>query len=164
MDTSSPEFVAGRVVAVVVIERLIRARTAFVVWSVAAVALVLVIGTVINDGIGAIFVGLMALIASSVALTLFAVRAAVLRGLRRVGGGRDYARLRPIAEQRLDELRRAGTVIPLDPPSALRLAWLARRPAALQQQVREAATSVVRTIPEVVADVRRELAAGRNQR
>ncbi len=161
MDTSSPEFVAGRVVAVVAIERFIRARTAFVVWAVAVIAVLLIVGTVVSDGIGAIFVGLAALVASAVAATLFAVRGAVLRGLRRIGGGPDYPRLRPIVERRMDAVQRAGAVITLDPPGALRLAWLARRPAALQQHVRETAATVARTIPEVVNDVRRELAQPR---
>jgi hypothetical protein len=157
MDASSPEFVAGRAVAVVALERLIRARTALVVWTVFAVAAVLVVGAVMSDGLGAIVVGLAALVAASVAMALFAVRAAVLRALRRIAGGPHYARVRPIVERRMAEVQRVGAVIPLDAPGALRLAWRARRPADLQQQVRETAATVARTIPDVVADVRREL-------
>ena len=157
MDTSSPEFVAGRVVAVVAIERLIRSRTAFVVWPAAAIAMFLIVGAVLSHGVGAVLVGLAALVACAVAATLFTVRAAVLRVLRRVGGGPDYPRLRPIVERRMDDVQRASTAIPLERSGLLRLAWMARRPAVLQQHVRETAAVVVRTIPEVVADVRGEL-------
>jgi hypothetical protein len=92
-----------------------------------------------------------------VAATLFAVRSAVLRVLRRVGGGPDYAQLRPIVQRRMDDVQRASNVIPFERSGVLRLAWMARRPAVLQEHIRETAAVVVRTIPEVVADVRGEL-------
>lgn len=157
IDTTSPEFVAGRVVAVIALEKLILARTALFVWGAAVIAAVLVIGAVASDGFGAVVVGLFALVAVSVAVTLFAVRHVVLRGVRRVGGGRDYARLRPLVERRVRETAQARSVVALDTPGALRLVWMARRPAALRDHVRKTAETVVLTIPEVVADVRREL-------
>jgi hypothetical protein len=161
MDLSSPEFVAGRVVATFALERLIRARTAFVLWAAVAIAAFLVVGAVVSDGIGAVLVGVAALVAAAVAVTLWIVRGAVLRGVRRVGGGPDYTRLRPIVERHMDEVERARTAIPLDPPSTLRLLWMARRPRELQEHVRQTATTVTRTLPAVVADVRAELAAPR---
>jgi len=157
MDLSSPQFVAGRAVAVFAMERFIRDRTALLLWAVALLAVALIVGTVVSDGLGAILLGLAALVAAAVAATLFAVRAAVLRGLRHVGGGPDYPRLRPIVERRMAEVERATAIIPLEPMGAIRLAWMARRPADLQQHVRKTAATVVRTIPEVVEDVRREL-------
>ena len=102
-------------------------------------------------------------VAGSIALTLFAVRAAVVRVVRRIGGGPDYARIRPIVERRMADVQRARGAIPLERIGLLRLAWMARRPAALQQHVRETAATVVRTIPDVVADVRRELPRRDNQ-
>lgn len=158
MDLSSPEFVAGRAVAVFAIERLIRERTALIVWSVAVIAGLLIIGTVVSDGFGAVVLGAVALVAVAVAGTLFVVRAGVLRVVRRIGGGPDYPRMRPIVERRIAQVEQARAVIPLEPVGAIRLAWMARRPARLQQHVREAAATVARTIPEVVDDVRRELA------
>ena len=158
MDLSSPEFVAGRAVAVFALERLIRARTSFLLWAAVVIAAVLVIGAVVSSGIGAVLVGLAALVATVVAATLWFVRGAVLRGVRRVGGGPDYARLRPIVARRMAQVEKARSVISLDPPSTLRLLWMARRPAALQEEVRQTAQTVERTIPEVVADVRAELA------
>lgn len=158
MDTTSPEFVAGRIVAVVALERFIRARSAFFVWGAAVIAVLLVVGAVAADGFAAVVVGLLALVATAVFATLFVVRKLVLRGVRRVGGGPDYERLKPLVEKRMAQVEHARTVIPLDPPSALRLAWMARRPAALRDHVRQTAETVAHTIPEVVADVRRELA------
>lgn len=157
MDPSSPEFVAGRAVAVFALERLIRDRTAVVVWGVAAIAVALVIGTIASEGLGAVLVGVAAVVAVAVSVTLFTVRAAMLRGLRRFGGGPDYPRLRPIVERRMAEVQRSREIISLDRPGLIRLVWKARHPAALQQHVRRVADNVVRTIPEVVADVRREL-------
>lgn len=143
--------------AVVALERFIRARSAFFVWGAAVIAAVLVLGAMASDGFGAVVVGLFALVALAVTATLFTVRNVVLRGVRRVGGGRDYARLKPLVEKRMDAVEHARTVIPLDPPSALRLMWMARRPADLREHVRKTAETVAHTIPEVVADVRREL-------
>lgn len=156
-DPNAAEFTAARVVAVFVLERFIRARTALVLWGFAAIAIVLWIGTVASHGIGAVFVGLFALVATTIAVTLFAARALVLRAIRRVGGGRHYARLRPVVARRVADVERAHSVIPLDGVGPLRLAWMARRPRLLAEQVREAAATVATTIPEVVADVRREL-------
>ncbi|MBA2608211.1 MAG: hypothetical protein H0U92_04700 [Actinobacteria bacterium] len=158
MDLSSPELVAGRAVAVFALERIIRDRTAFFVWSAAVITAVLIVGTIASDGVGALVVGAFALIAAAVTFTLFAVRAAVLRALRLIGGGRDYVRMRPIVERHMSEVQRGCAAIPTDRMGVVRLAWMARRPAALQQHVRETATAVARTIPEVVADVRTELA------
>ena len=163
MDIASPEVVAGRAVAVYAIERSIRRRTAFVVWSAAAVAAVLVVGAVMSSGLGAVLVGLAALIAGSIAATLFAIRAALLRVVRRVGGGPDYARIRPIIERRMADVQRTREVIPFERSGLVRLAWMARRPAALQQHVRDTAATVARAIPEVVAEVRRELPRGDGQ-
>jgi hypothetical protein len=157
MDLSSPEFVAGRVVATFALERLIRARSAFVLWAAVVITAVLVVGAVVSDGIGAVLIGLLALVAAAIALTLWFVRGVVLRGVRRVGGGPDYARLRPLVARRMAEVENAHAVIPLDAPSTLRLLWMARRPRDLQEHVRHTAQTVVRTIPEVVADVRGEL-------
>jgi hypothetical protein len=164
VDVSSAEFVAGRVVATFALERLIRARTAFVLWAAVVITAVLVIGAVASDGVGAVVVGLVALVAAAITATLWFVRSTVVRALRRIGGGPDYARLRPIVERRMSEVNKSREVITLNPQGALRLAWTARRPAALQEQLRNTAQTVVRTIPEVVADVRAELAAGPAQR
>jgi hypothetical protein len=158
MDASSPEVVAARAVAVVALERLIRERTALLVWSVAAVAIVLVVGSVASAGLGAVVLGVLAMIAGVVAATLFAVRAAVLRVVRRIAGGSNFARVRPVVERHMAEVERAGAVVSLDPPGLLRLFWLARRPADLRAHIQRTAATVARTIPLVVADVRRELA------
>jgi hypothetical protein len=100
---------------------------------------------------------LFALVATSVAATLFTVRAVVVRGIRRVGGGRNYERLRPIVAKRFDAVQSARGAIPVDKIGLLRLAWIARRPKALRDHLREIADTMMRTAPEVVADVRREL-------
>jgi hypothetical protein len=157
MDVSSPEIVAARALAAVTIERLVRDRTAILVWSAAAIAAILVVGAFLSHGIGAVIVGLFALVASVVAATLFAVRAAALRVLRRVTGGPDFARTRPIVERHLAELERARGALPLDSMGVVRLMWLARRPAALRAHVQDTASTLVRTFPVVVAEVRREL-------
>ncbi len=158
MDISSPEFVAGRAVAVFAVERLIRDRTALPVWVVTAGAGILVVGSVLSDGLGAVLLGLLAVAAGAVAATLFAVRAVVLRIVRRLAGGPDFERVRPVIERHMAEVERARSVLPLDPPGVIRLAWLARRPADLRAHVQTMATAVARTIPLVVAEVRRELA------
>ncbi|MEY2470870.1 MAG: hypothetical protein QOK28_199 [Actinomycetota bacterium] len=160
MDLSSAEFVAGRVVATFALERLIRARTAFALWTAVVITAILVVGAVVSDGVGAVVIGLVALVAAAITATLWFVRAGVLRALRRVGGGPDYARLRPIVERRMSAVNKSREVITLNPQGALRLAWMARRPAALQDHLRDTAQTVAHTIPEVVADVRAELAAG----
>ncbi|HUR76628.1 MAG TPA: hypothetical protein VMZ22_01675 [Acidimicrobiales bacterium] len=164
MDLSSPEVVAARAVAVVAIERLLRARTAPLLWLVTALAALLVAAAVFSDGLGAVVLGAGAVVATAVASTLFLVRAVVLRGLRRVAGGPDYVRVRPIVERRMAEVERAGAVIPLDSGGILRLAWLARRPRDLQDHVRQTGTTITRVIPEVVADIRRELPGPRELR
>jgi hypothetical protein len=157
VDISSPEVTAGRAIAVVAIEQLIRTRTALVVWCAAVIAGLLVVGAVVSDGLGAVLVGIAALVAASVAVTLFAIRAVVLRALRRFGGGPDFARVRPIVERHLAEDNRARGVV-FDRPGAARLAWrVARRPGALQDEVRETASVLARTAPNVVAEVRGEL-------
>ncbi len=157
MDPSSPEVVAGRAVAVYALERFIHARSAIFCWGAAAIAALLWVGTFASGGLGAVVVGLFALVATTVAGTLFVTRNVVVRAVRRVGGGRDYARLRPIVARRMAQVEHARTIIPLDPPSALRLAWMVRRPKVLRAHVREVAATVAHTIPEVVDDVRREL-------
>jgi len=156
-NPNSAEFTAARVVAVFVLERFIRARTALVLWGAAVIAALLWFGAIASDGIGAVFVGLFALVATTVAATLFAARAVVLRAIRRVGGGRDYARLQPLVARRVADVEKARGVIPLDGIHPIRLAWMARRPRVLAEQVREAAATVATAVPEVVADVRREL-------
>lgn len=160
MDTSSAEVVAARAVAVVAIERLIRGRTAFLVWSVAGLAVILAIGSIVSDGLGALLLGLLAVVAGAVAATLFAIRAAVLRILRRVAGGPDFARARPVIERHMAEVEGARAAVPLDAPGVVRLLWLARRPADLRAHVQRMAATVARALPLVVADVRHELAAG----
>jgi hypothetical protein len=157
MDPSSPEFVAGRVVAVFALERFIHERTSLIWWATAVIAALLWIGAVMSDGFGAVIVALFALVATSVAATLFTVRAVVVRGIRRVGGGRNYERLRPIVAKRFDAVQSARGAIPVDKIGLLRLAWIARRPKALRDHLREIADTMMRTAPEVVADVRREL-------
>jgi hypothetical protein len=159
MDTSSPEVVAARAVAVFTIERVIRDRTAIVVWAAAAVAVILVVGSVVSDGVGAVLLGVLALLAGAVTATLFAVRAVVLRLVRRIAGGPEFARVRPVIERHMANVEDARGLVPLDAPSVIRLAWLARRPADLRAQVQQTAATVTRTIPVVVADVRRELAS-----
>lgn len=158
MDTSSPEFVAGRVVAVYAAERLIRARTAVFVWAASGIAALLVVGAVSSQGVGAVIVGVFAFGASAVAITLLLVRAAVLRVVRRFGGGPDYARLRPLVAKRMNDVSRGRQLHPLEPLGAARLVWMARRPAELHDHLRQTTSTVLRTIPEVVADVRSELA------
>lgn len=157
MDPSSPEFVAGRVVATFAFERFIRERSAPFVWGASIIAALLVVATVVSDGLSAVLLGLLALAAVSVAVTLWAVRTVVTRAVRRVGGGRDYPRLRPLVAKRMDEIEQVRSVIPLDPPGMVRFAWMARRPRDLSEHLRRAAQTAVRTMPEVVADVRREL-------
>lgn len=157
MDPSSPEFVAGRVVAVFALERFIRERSSFFVWGAAIVAVVLWVGAIVSDGFGAVIVGLFALTATTVAVTLYVVQRVVIRGVRRVGGGRDYERLRPLVARRFDEVEKARGALPVDTIGVLRLAWMARRPKALRDHVQQTAQTVARTIPEVVNDVRREL-------
>jgi hypothetical protein len=114
----------------------------------------------LSDGLGAVLLGLFAIVAGAVAATLFAVRALVLRLLRRIAGGPDFARARPVIERHMAEVGRAGAVVPLDAPGVARLLWLARRPADLRAQVQQMATSVSRAVPLVVADVRQELTPG----
>lgn len=157
MGPSSPEFTAGRVVAVFALERLIRERTALFVWGATAIAAIFWVGAVASDGLGAVFVGALAVVATAVAATLFVVRRVVVGALRRLGGGPDYARLRPIVARRMAEVDEARNVLPLSPPGALRLVWMARRPAALRDHIRATGQSISRTIPGVVADVRRKL-------
>ena len=144
----------------VALERLIRDRTALPMWTVAGLAVVLVVGTIVSDGAGAVILGLLALVAVVVALTLFAIRAVVLRIVRRVAGGPDFARARPVVERHMAEIERAGAVLPLDAPGIIRLAWLARRPADLRTHVQQTAATVARTLPLVTAEIRRELASG----
>lgn len=163
MDISAPEIVAARAVAVFAIERLIRGRTALFVWAVAGVAVLLVVGSVVSDGVGAVILGLLGLVAGVAAATMFAIRAAVLRVMRRIAGGPDFARVRPVVERHMAEVERARDVLPLDPPGVIRLAWLARRPADLRAHIQETAATVARTIPLVVADVRQELASGNRE-
>lgn len=157
IDSSSPEFVASRVVAVFALERFIRARSAFFVWGAAAIAAVFVVGAIASDGFGAFVLGLFALVALSVFATLWVTRSVVLRGVRRVGGGRDYERLRPLVAKRIAAVEDARGALPLDTSATLRLLWKARRPRDLREHVRQTAQTVMQTIPEVVADVRREL-------
>jgi hypothetical protein len=159
MDTSSPEVVAARAVAVFTIERLVRDRTAIFVWAAAAVAGILVVGSIVSDGFGAVIFGVLAVVAGAVTAALFAVRAAVLRIVRRIAGGPDFARVRPVIERHMANVEDARGLVPLDAPSVIRLAWLARRPADLRAHVQQMAATVARAIPLVVADVRRELAA-----
>ena len=59
--------------------------------------------------------------------------------------------------RRYDAIQRASGAIPMERMGLLRLAWMARRPKALADHVRDTAQTFVRTVPEVVADVRREL-------
>lgn len=158
VDPSSPEFVAGRVVAVFALERLIRERSSFFVWGAALIAAVLWAGSIASDGLGAVIVGLFALVATTVAATLFVVQRVVIRGVRRVGGGANYERLRPLIARRFDEVEKARGAVPVDTFGVIKLAWMARRPKALRDHVQLTAQTVVKTIPEVVADVRRELA------
>jgi hypothetical protein len=158
MDVSSPEFVAGRTVAVFALERFVRARTAFVVWSAAAITALLVLGAIASYGVGAFVVGVFAVIAAVITMTLFAIRAAVLRGLRVIGGGADYARLRPIVRKHLADVQTTRGTIPVDRLGLVRLAWMARRPEDLQQHVRHTVNTVSRAVPDVVSEVRTELA------
>ena len=153
------EATAARVVAVFVLERLIRARTALVLWGAVAIAVILWFGTVASSGFGAVVVALFALVATTIAATLFFARAMLLRVVRRVGGGAHYAQLRPLVAKRVKAAEDARAVIPLERTSALRLVWMARRPRVLKEHVREAAATIARAVPEVVNDVRRELAA-----
>lgn len=157
VDPSSPEFVAGRVVAVFALERFIRERSSFFVWGAAAIAVLLWVGAIASAGLGAIVVGLFALVATSVAATLYVVQRVVLRGVRRVGGGPNYERLRPIVKRRIEAVESARGAIPMDTFGVVKMAWMARRPKALRDHVRQTADTVMRTVPEVVADVRREL-------
>lgn len=157
VDATSAEFVAGRVVAVFALERFVRERAAFWVWGSTAIALVLWVGAVASNGFGAVVVALFALMATTVAVTLWAVRNVVVRGVRRVGGGPNYERLRPLVAKRFADVERAHGAIPTDNIGLLKLAWMARRPKQLGEHVRETAQIVVRTIPEAVNDVRREL-------
>ncbi len=157
MDPNSAEVTAARVVAVYALERFIRERSSFWVWGSAAVALILWIGAFLSHGFGAIVVSLFALVATTVAATLYVVRRVVLRGVRKVGGGPNYERLRPLVAKRIAAVEDARGTIPTGTPGIIRMIWMARRPKALRDHVRDTAQTVVKTIPEVVADVRREL-------
>jgi hypothetical protein len=159
VDVSSAEVVAARAVAVVMLERVIRERTAIFVWGAVAIAVILVVGTVVSDGIGAVILGLFALVAAVIAATLFVVRATVVRVVRRVAGGPDFTRARPVIERHLAEVERARGGVPLDAIGVARLVWMARRPADLRAHVQDVATTLTRTFPLVVADVRRELSS-----
>jgi hypothetical protein len=154
---TSPEVVAARAVAVVMLERVVRARTAPLLWGAAGVAAILVVGAVLSDGIGAVIVGLFALVAAVVALTMFFVRRVVLRVMGRVAGGREFARARPIVERHIDEVERARGALPTDAFAVARLLWMARHPSALGAHVRDVATTLARSYPSVVTEVRREL-------
>lgn len=157
MYEPSAEVIAARGVVVFIIEAAVRARTAFIVWAAALIAAIFVIGAVKSDGIGAFIVGVLALVAATVAVTLFGARAALLRALRRYGGGRDYPRVKPIIERHLDSVQRARASVPKDRFGFARLIWMARRPAKLGEYVRETGRELANAIPDVVADVRREL-------
>jgi len=158
VDLSSPELVAGRAVAVFSLERLIRARTSWLLWGAVGITAIFAFGATRSSGVGAVVVGLFALVAAAVSLTLFVVRSLVLRALRRVGGGRDYPRLRPIVERHVSEVERARGAVPVNTFGVVRLAWMARRPAELNEHIRATASVIAKTAPGVVADVRRELA------
>ena len=159
MNVSAPEVIAARAVAVVAIERLVRERTSLLLWGAVGVAVILLVGAVVSDGIGAVVLGLFTLVAGVIAATLFVVRAAVLRIVRRVAGGREFDRVRPIIDRHMSAVERARGGIPLDSLGVVRLLWMARRPAALRAHVQDVATTLTKTFPLVVADVRRELSA-----
>jgi hypothetical protein len=159
METTAPEVVAARAFAVVMLERLIRDRTAPFVWVAVGVAALLFVGAAVSDGVGAVIVGLFALVAATIAATLFIVRGAVLRVVRRVAGGRDYERARPVIDRHIAEVERARGALPLDTFGMTRVLWMARRPAGLRAHVQDTATTLARAFPSVVADVRHELNA-----
>ena len=159
MEASSPEIAAARAVVVFALERFIRERSNWIITLGVIVSLLFVFGVVQSDGFGAIFIGLLALVAITVTATLYITRKVVIGGIRRVGGGRDYPRIRPIVERHINDVERAQGNLKFDTTGLFRLAWMARRPARLQEHVRSTAATLAQAAPRVVADVRRELDA-----
>lgn len=157
MDASSPEFIAARAVSVFMLDRFIRERSNWIVTLATVITALLLVGAIRSDGIGAVILGLFTLVAASVTATLFAVRWTVLRGVRRVGGGRDYPRLKPIVERHVEEVERAQGALKFDNTGLFKLAWKARRPAALKEHVQTTAATLAKAAPRVMEDVRREL-------
>lgn len=157
MDASSPEFIAARAVATFALERFIRERSNWIVTLASVITLLLFVGAWQSDGLGAVVLGLFTLVAASVTATLFVVRWTVVRGIRRVGGGRDYARVKPIVERHIDDVERAQGSLKFDNTGLFKLLWKVRRPGALKQHVQTTANTLVQAAPRVVDDVRREL-------
>ena len=86
MDTSSPELVAGRAVAVFTLERFIRERSTWVLVLAGAITAAFIAGAILSDGFGAVVLALFGAIAATATLTMFVVRSVVLS--RRATGGR----------------------------------------------------------------------------
>ena len=111
-----------------------------------------VAGIVVRGLAGVVLAGLgvVLLVAWGVVL---AVRAAALFTLRRAGAGAEYDVVRSVVARHVYEVRAARSSVALGRAGLSGLLRVARRPAGIDDVVREAGAAVCRRVPALVDEV-----------
>ena len=154
MDQRAAEILTGRTVGVLLLESVIRAQTAallggLIVLGALALALAVVIGDVVGALLGAAGVVLLVL-----AGCVFVARRAALGTIRRVGGGRQHAVVRPVVARHMDEARALLSQLPIHERGALNLVWIVRNRSAVLDQVNQTGRQIIERLPHLVEEVR----------